>query len=322
MIGIKIIGLGKATPTRCLDNNDIAQIVETSDEWIKTRTGIEKRHIAETETTHELATLAAYEALEAAQIEADQLDLVIVATVSPSTAMPSTASLVAKKIGANHARCFDLSAACSGFIFASEVAISMMKQGGYQNALVIGAEVLSNRLDWEDRGTCVIFGDGAGAVIYQQSQEENQVLQIETGTDPQGAEFICLPVQTEPSPFFMGEVQRPVISMDGRKVYAFSTTKVPESIRQVVSKAQLKLEEIDWFILHQANSRIMDSVAQKLDVPKERFFKNIMAYGNTSAASIPMALYDAKSQLRPGDKVILSGFGAGLTWGTMLLKWS
>ncbi|MBE6023589.1 MAG: ketoacyl-ACP synthase III [Cellulosilyticum sp.] len=321
MIGIKVIGLGKSIPTRCVTNNEIASLVDTSDEWIKTRTGIEKRHIAVTETTHELATRSALEALKDSNLEAEALDLVIVATVSADTAMPSTASLVAKAIGANHATCFDLSAACSGFIFASEVAMSLMKQSGYQNALVIGAEVLSSRLDWTDRGTCVIFGDGAGAVIYQISHEENQVLSIEIGTDPQGAELICLPIQTEKNTFFKGEIKRPVISMNGRQVYAFSTSKVPTSIMQVISRGQIKVEDIDWFILHQANSRIIDSVAQRLDVPKERFFKNISEYGNTSAASIPMALYDVKNQLKSGDKVILCGFGAGLTWGTMLLEW-
>ena len=322
MIGIKIIGLGKSIPQRCLTNDEMSTFVDTSDEWIKSRTGISKRHVAVTETVETLATMAAKEALVSANLLADAIDMVIVATVSAETTMPSTASLVARNIGANRARCFDLSAACSGFIFASEVAISMMKQIGYKNILVIGAEVLSNRLDWEDRGTCVIFGDGAGAVIYQLSQEENQILSIETGTDASGAELITLPVQAEESPFYKGKSKRPVIGMDGRKVYVFATTKVPESIEKVVTNAKLSLENIDWFILHQANSRIMDSVAQKLSVPKERFFKNIQDYGNTSAASIPMALYDASSQFKSGDQIVLSGFGAGLTWGTMLLRWS
>ena len=179
MIGIKIVGLGKSIPPRCLTNDEMSTFVDTSDEWIKSRTGISKRHVAVTETVEALATIAAKEALVSANLLAEAIDMVIVATVSAETTMPSTASLVARNIGANRARCFDLSAACSGFIFASEVAISMMKQSGYKNILVIGAEVLSNRLDWEDRGTCVIFGDGAGAVIYQLSQEENQIL-IET----------------------------------------------------------------------------------------------------------------------------------------------
>lgn len=321
MNGIKIVGLGKAVPDRILTNDEISTWVDTSDEWIKTRTGIEERHVAVSETTEELATKAAKEAVLSAQIEADEIEIVIVATVSPDSTMPSTASLVARNIGAFHARCFDLSAACSGFIFASEVAISMMKQSGYKKALVIGAEVLSRRLDWTDRGTCVIFGDGAGAVVYQLSQEVNQVLCIETGSDPKGAELIGLPAHAEEGRFFNGEVKRPVISMAGREIYAFSTKKVPESIQNVVAHVGLSTNDVDWYILHQANSRIMDSVAQKLGVDKARFIKNINQYGNTSAASVPMALYDAKLKIKPKDKVILSGFGAGLTWGTMLIEW-
>lgn len=322
MMGVKIIGLGKSVPERFLTNDEISTFVDTSDEWITSRTGIRKRHIAVTENVEVLATRAAKEALASSHLLSEMVDMVIVATVSSDMAMPSMASLVARNIGAHKARCFDIAAACSGFIFASEIAISMMKQSGYKNVLVIGAEVLSNRLDWEDRGTCVIFGDGAGATIYQLSQEENHILSIETGTDASGAEWITLPTQMNVSPFYKGEVKQAFIGMDGRRVYAFATTKVPESIDAVVTKAALSLEEIDWFILHQANSRIMDSVAQKLKVPKERFFKNIAEYGNTSAASIPMALYDAKANFKVGDKIILSGFGAGLTWGTMLLEWS
>lgn len=321
-MGVKIIGLGKAVPERILTNDEISTWVDTNDEWIRSRTGIAERRVAVTETTEELATRAAKEALEKASLTADALELIIVATVSPDSTMPSMACLVARNIEANHARCFDLTAACSGFIFSSEVAISMMRQSGYKHAMVIGAEVLSRRLDWEERGTCVIFGDGAGAVIYQlASEENNQVLGIETGTDPRGAHLINLPSETLEGHFFEGEPKRPVISMAGREVYAFSTKKVPESINHVVMKAGLKPEAIDWYILHQANSRIIDSVAQKLEVPSERFLKNIAQYGNTSAASIPMALYDFKDRLRPDDKIILSGFGAGLTWGTMLIKW-
>lgn len=322
MIGIKIVGLGKAVPQKVLTNDEISTWVDTSDEWIKSRTGIEERHVAVTETTAELAIRAAKEALVEAKIEASEIELVIVATVSPDCTMPSMASLVAGQIGAMQAKCFDLSAACSGFVFASEVAVSLMKQNKYKNVLVIGAEVLSRRLDWEDRGTCVIFGDGAGAAIYQLSDQLNQVIAIETGSDPTGAKLIQLPSASERGRFFEGEASRSVISMSGREVYAFSTKKVPESIKKVTLQAGYQLEEIDWFILHQANSRIMDSVAQKLGVPKEHFVKNIAQYGNTSAASIPMALNDFKHQLKAGDKVILCGFGAGLTWGTMLVEWA
>lgn len=320
-MGIKIVGVGKALPEKHLTNTEIAKFVDTSDEWIKTRTGIEKRYISTYETIDYLAAAAANEALEKAKLSPEDIDLIIVATVSPSTSMPSTACLVASHIKAYHAICFDITAACSGFIYATEVAVSMMQQSHYKNALIIGAEVLSTRLDWNDRGTCVIFGDGAGAVIYQKSHEENQILQIETGTDAKGAKYIRLPLHIEDGKFFKGEMDKAFISMDGRRVYAFSQTCVPKSIESVVEKAHLHVEEIDHFILHQANSRIIDSVAQKLNVPIERFFKNIKENGNTSAASIPIAFYDAKAQFKKGDKIILSGFGAGLTWGTMLIHW-
>lgn len=319
-MGITIAGLGKAVPDKVLTNEELSQMVDTSDEWIKSRTGIEERHIAVTETTGELATKAALEAVRHSGLLVQAIDLVIVATVSPDTTMPSTACQVAKAIGALKATCFDITAACSGFIVASEVAISMIEKGGYQNALVIGAEVLSKMVDWEDRGTCVLFADGAGAAVYKKSQG-NQVLAIETGANPLGAEQIILPAGVGNHIFYDVPVQKQAIYMSGKDVYVFATTKVPESIKAVLEKEELMPAEIKWYILHQANSRIMDSVATKLGVEKERFFKNLSEYGNTSAASVPMALYDAQALLEPGDLVVLSGFGAGLTWGTMLLRW-
>lgn len=320
MVGVKIVGLGKALPKMTLTNDEISQRVDTSDEWITTRTGIKSRHIATTETTTQLATKAAQMALKESGLSPDEIELVIVATASPDTMMPSTACLVAKALDINTARCFDLSAACSGFIFASEVAIGMMGQSGYHNALVIGAEVLSKYVDWQDRSTCVLFGDGAGAVIYKRS-EKGQVIHIETGSEPKGASFITLPTHGESQPFYQAEMSPSFIQMIGRSVYSFAVTKVPKSIEAVVAKNDLTLEEIDWFVLHQANSRIIDGVAQKLKLPTSRFFKNVISYGNTSAASIPIALCELSSQLKAGDKMILSGFGAGLTWGTMLLVW-
>lgn len=319
-MGIRIAGLGKAVPEKVLTNDEMSQMVDTSHEWIQSRTGIERRHIAVTETTEFLATSAASKALEEAKVSAEEVDLVIVATVSPDTAMPSTACLVAKNIGAFQATCFDITAACSGFIMASEVALSMIHAGQYQNALVIGAEVLSKSLDWKDRGTCILFADGAGAILYQKDTR-NQVIAIETGSDPRGAEKITLPIGSGNHTFYEVPDKKQVIQMEGKDVYAFATSKVPESIKTVLEKEKLSPTDIKWYILHQANSRIMDSVAQKLGVPKTNFFKNLSEYGNTSAASIPMALYDAKGLFKAGDLIILSGFGAGLTWGTMLLKW-
>lgn len=319
-MGVRITGLGKAVPNQVLTNEEISKMVDTSDDWIKSRTGIEKRHVAVTETTEELASQAAIEALEAAGVSPDEIDLIIVATVSPDTAMPSTACLVARNIEAYHATCFDITAACSGFIVASEIAVSMINQGSYKRALVIGAEVLSRMLDWEDRSTCILFADGAGAAIYETSLE-SQILAIDTGSDPKGAEQIKLPVASGNHVFYQAEDEKLAVTMDGRAVYVFATTRVPQSICSVLKANGLEAEDIDCYILHQANSRIMDHVAKKLGVSEEKFYKNLAEYGNTSAASIPMALYDAKEHLRAGDKVILSGFGAGLTWGTMLIQW-
>lgn len=319
-MGIKIAGLGKSVPSKVLTNADLSQIVDTSDEWIKSRTGIESRYVAVTETTVQLASEAAKEAMQRADLMAEEIELIIVATVSPDATMPSTACKVAQTIGAAKAMSFDITAACSGFIVASEVAISMIEKGTYKNALVIGAEVLSRVVDWQDRGTCVLFADGAGAAVYKAS-DENQVLTVQTGCDPKGADEITLPSGAGDKTFYEGELAQRVIKMNGKSVYAFATTKVPESIKNVLDMQALTSSDIRWYILHQANSRIMDSVARKLDVPKDCFFKNLSKYGNTSAASIPMALYEASSAFESGDLIILSGFGAGLTWGTMLIKW-
>nr|WP_302595714.1 beta-ketoacyl-ACP synthase III [uncultured Cellulosilyticum sp.] len=319
-MGIKIAGLGKSVPSKVLTNADLSQMVDTNDEWIKSRTGIERRHVAVTETTTQLASEAAKEAVQQAGLMTEEIELIIVATVSPDATMPSTACKVAQIIGATKAMCFDITAACSGFIVASDVAVSMIEKGTYKNALVIGAEVLSRVVDWQDRGTCVLFADGAGAAVYKVS-DENQVLAIQTGCDPKGADEITLPTGEGDKTFYEGEVAPRVIGMNGKTVYAFATTKVPESIKSLLDTQALTSSDVRWYILHQANSRIMDSVARKLDMPKDCFFKNLSEYGNTSAASIPMALYEASELFEPGDLIILSGFGAGLTWGTMLIKW-
>ncbi len=319
-MGIKMEGFGKAVPSKVLTNELLSQMVDTSDEWIESRTGIKKRHVAVNETTTQLASEAAREAISMAGIVAEDVELLIVATISPDTTMPSTACKVARDIGAIKAMCFDITAACSGFIVASDVAIGMMEKKNYKNAIVIGAEVLSKSVDWNDRGTCVLFADGAGAVVYQKSNK-NQVLAIEVGSDPTGAEEITLPAGVGNQIFYKGEIQEQAIHMNGKAVYAFATTKVPESIQGVLETQGLTSADVRWYILHQANSRIMDNVARKLDVPKECFFKNLSEYGNTSAASIPIALYEARELFEEDDLIIFSGFGAGLTWGTMLIKW-
>lgn len=320
MYGVKISGLGKAVPYLQVTNEELSKLVDTSDEWIESRTGISTRYIAVTETTTELAIKAGKEALEDSGLLPENISLVIVATVSPDYTMPSTACRVAEALNIEGATCFDLTAACSGFIYASEVAMSLIKQGSHKNALIIGAEVFSKVVNWEDRNTCVLFGDGAGAVIYQFT-EENKLLSIRTGSDGKGSDLITLPTASGNRTFRKTEDKEQFIQMDGREVYRFATTMVPKDIEEVLKEVDYTASDIDYYIIHQANARIMDSIAKKLNVSPEKFFKNLSTHGNTCAASIPMALYDARAQLKVGDKIILSGFGAGLTWGTMLIIW-
>ncbi|PHV70420.1 3-oxoacyl-ACP synthase [Sporanaerobium hydrogeniformans] len=317
MDGVKIIGVGKAVPKKTLTNEEIATFVETSNQWIKERTGIEERRIAIEETTTSLAVSAAKEAIDEAKIEAETIELVIVATASPDSVMPNTACLVADALGIKNATCFDLSAACSGFLYASEVACSMMRVGRYKRALVIGAETLSKVVDWEDRGTCILFADGAGATLYE-GTNENKVLAFKTQSDGSGAKYLELSASYKANRFHQEEPQHPFIVMNGQEVYKFAVTKVPQNIKALLEETPYDVQDIDWFILHQANERIITSVAKKLGVAEEKFFKNIQHYGNTSAASIPIALKEAQNKLKKGDKVLLAGFGAGLTWGSML----
>ncbi|MDF2822307.1 MAG: 3-oxoacyl-(acyl-carrier-protein) synthase [Clostridiales bacterium] len=320
MYGVRLDGLGKSIPNLDITNEYLATMVETSDEWIQTRTGIKSRRIAVEESTTSLAINAAKQALENSGLEPKDIELVIVATVSPDMAMPSTACVVAENLQIENAICFDLTAACSGFIYASEVATSFIKLGNYKNALVIGAEVLSKMVDWQDRGTCILFADGAGAAIYKRS-DENNIIGFSNKSDGKGSQLIRLANIPHSNSFSKAEEVERHIQMDGQAVYKFATTAVPKNIIELLEKENYRLEDVDWFVLHQANARIIDSVAKRLKVSLDKFFMNVSEYGNTSAASIPIALYDAKHLFKKGDKIILSGFGAGLTWGSMLLIW-
>lgn len=320
MYGVKLLSMGKAVPNCSMANDDLCQFVETSDEWIKSRTGIGKRRISQGETTTDLAISAAKEAIKRGNIDPKQIGLIIVATISGDYIMPSTACRVQSAIGAEHATAFDIAAACSGFIYASKVAIDAIKVGSCDYALVIGAEVLSKTVDWKDRSTCVLFGDGAGAAIFQK-YHKNNIINIYTESDGTLSECLTLPSIPLKNCLVQNEPKNPYMFMDGRAVYKFATTVVPMSIQRVLEGTEYHLEDIKYFILHQANERIMDSVSKKLDVPTDKFFKNLQEYGNTSSASIPMALYDLQEELEPGDPIILCGFGGGATWGSMLLIW-
>ncbi len=325
--GIAITGIGSAAPKAILSNEHLSQMVETSDEWISTRTGMKKRHIATTtESLSQISAQAAEKALYMAGITAAELDLIVLATSTPDDLFGS-ACQVQSLIGATKAVAFDLTAACSGFIFALITASQFIRTGVHQNVLVIGADVLSRWVDWQDRNTCVLFGDGAGAVVCQGIEREDRLLAFEMYSDGSQNNSLNLGYIGENKPL-VEDIEASIgtyrsISMNGREVYRFAVAKVPEVIEKAMFRANITSEQIDWLLLHQANQRIMDAVAQRLKLPKEKIISNIAEYGNTSAASIPLALDEAVRQgkVKPGDIIAASGFGAGLTWGAAIFKW-
>lgn len=305
-------------PKYKLTNEKISTFIDTSDEWIVQRTGIRERRIVTDETTVSLATNAAKEAIK--DIDPLEIDLIIVGTVSPDQMMPSTACSVQAEIGATNAIAFDISAACSGFIYASKIAIEAINCGSAKKALVIGAEIFSKVVDWNDRGTCILFGDGSGAVLYGET-DENKILAFDVGSDGNLGQTLVLENQPINNLFVKNEYSPSFIKMDGRAVYRFAVNVVPKSITKALEKAQVNIDEIKLFVLHQANERIISSVAKNLGVDINLFFKNLDKYGNTSGASVPIALHEAKGKLKNGDKIVLAGFGGGLTWGSMVAQW-
>lgn len=325
-----IVGWGSFLPDRVLSNDDIAQIVDTSDEWIYARTGIRQRHIAaEKETTATLAFEAAARALAVANLHPSQVELIIVATSTPEYIFPSTASRVQDYLGAMRAGAFDLAAACSGFVYALNMAAQSIATGSVRNAIVIGSETMSRVLDWTDRSTCILFGDGAGAVVLKGSSVPGGLLAATMRSDGSGGNLLRLPaIYHNPVPTLGPEYlgnghKQSTIAMNGRQVFRFASTVVHNSIQDVLKKAELTLDDVDLIIPHQANTRIIDHVAKKLKYPREKFFTNVDRVGNTSAASIPIALCDAVEAglLRPDNNVIFVGFGGGLTWASAAIKW-
>lgn len=322
-----ITGWGMAVPERVLTNDEIAQMVDTTDEWIQSRTGIRERRIAAPEeSTASLAAEAALEALEIAGLIPSEVDLIVVATSSPEHIFPSTASLVQDRIGAVKAGAFDLSAACTGFIVALNLASQAIRTGSIHNAIVIGAETLSRLTNWEDRNTCVLFGDGAGAFVLQASDQPGGVLSDVMRSDGSGADLLILPAGGSKLPASPQTVADGLhlIQMKGREVFRFATRVMAQATREVVGKAGLSLDEIALIIPHQANRRIIESAARGLKIPLERFAVNLENYGNTSTASIPLATVEAIQQgrLQAGDTVVMVGFGAGLTWGAVAVQWT
>jgi 3-oxoacyl-[acyl-carrier-protein] synthase III len=324
---VRIAGWGKYLPARIMPNAELANLVDTSDEWIRARTGIGERRIAAPEeTTCSLAVNAARAALDRAQMAADDLELIIVATCTPDYSnMPATASLVQHALGASHAGAFDLNAVCSGFLYGLATGSQFILTGVHKSVLVIGAEVFTRILDWEDRSTCVLFGDGAGAVVLRPTAEPGGLLSFVLGSDGSGACSLYVPAGGSRRPASAETVAERAhyVKMQGRDVFRFATRIVPESVIQALDVAGLTTDDIDLLIPHQANSRIIDSAARRLKLPDSAVFANVEHYGNTSAASIPVALCEAidEGQVKAGATVVMSGFGAGLSWGTAIWKW-
>ena len=311
----KICGTGSWVPDKVWDNNDLARMVETSDTWIRERTGVVQRHIAkENEDTVTMAARAAQKALEDAGMKAEEIDLIIVATISPTEIMPCVACGVQEQIGAENATCFDLNGACTGSLLALNTAQAYLAQGIYRSALVIGAEKLSGLTDWTDRGTCILFGDGAGAAVL--TAASTGLMAFDLGTSGRDGGSLTCPFGTEPE-------EVPYIHMAGRRVFQFAVRTVPETIRRVLAEASWEKDEVRYYFLHQANARILASVARTLQIPEEKIPMNIAYCGNTSAASIPILLdeWNRAGRISPGDKLVLAGFGAGLTWGAAALEW-
>ncbi|NPV66831.1 MAG: ketoacyl-ACP synthase III [Anaerolineae bacterium] len=321
-----IVGWGKALPERVLTNADLEAIVDTSDVWIRERTGIRERRIAgEHDTTVSLGFAAARQALEVADVLPAEIDLIIVATSTPEHIFPSSASLIQDALGASAAGAFDLSAACTGFIYALSMAAQAIISGSITTALVIGSETMSRLVNWQDRGTCILFGDGAGAVVLRASDIPGGILASVLHSDGSGRDLLNAPLVGSPDPGLRGngEVAPFKMTMNGQEVFRFATRVIRESVLEVLEKAGLTLADVDWVIPHQANERIITRAAKSLDLPIERFIMNLDQYGNTSAASIPIAMAEAaeRGDLKPNDTVVLVAFGAGLAWGATALTW-
>lgn len=317
----RIIGTGSCLPARVVSNFDLEKIMDTSDEWIRSRTGIEQRHIAVEETTTSMAIEAAKRALEDAKVTAEELDLIVVGSVSADRHFPSTACEVQSALGAVNAMAFDINAACSGFLFGLGISNAYFTAGTFKKALVIGAETLSKMMDWDDRSTCVLFGDGAGAAIVE-SAEDGIVSMVQGSDGARGGVLSCYnrPVN---NPFVKNDTALDYTSMNGQEVYKFAVRTVPESIFKVLEEGNVSPDEVKYFVLHQANIRIIESVAKRLAQPMEKFPTNLQRCGNISAGSVPILLdeINKKGMLKKGDKIVLAGFGAGLTWGAALLNW-
>jgi len=321
MIKTKILGTGSYLPQRTLQNNDLKDFVDTNDEWIYSRTGIKERHIVENESTLELAYQASLKAINSAKINHKDIDLIIVATVTSDYAFPGVGNLLQAKLGIENIMAFDINAACSGFLYTLELADKMIKSGSYHKALIVGAETLSRLTDWRDRNTCVLFGDGAGAMVIGRS-EDNHIIDIITGSQGDVDMLLYCKNPDLKDPSVNAISMQDHIHMKGREVFKFATRIMPKTIRELLDNNQFHLRDIDLFVAHQANARIIDKAKRDLQIDGSKMFVNIHRYGNTSAASVPIAIDEAikNNNIQPGQHFITVAFAGGLTWAGALIK--
>lgn len=317
----RIIGTGSAFPALLVSNRELEKIVDTTDEWIRSRTGIESRHIAVEETTTSMAIEAAKKALQDAKASPEELDLIIVGTISPDHYFPSTACEIQSALGAVNATAFDISAACAGFLFGLGIVDAYMKAGTVRTALVVGAETLSKMMDWNDRSTCVLFGDGAGAAVVR--SDESGIMSMVQGSDGARGNALTCEGRRVNNPYKKNDTSLDYTKMNGQEVYKFAVKTVPKSIEEALLKANVKADDVKYFLLHQANLRIIEAVAKRLGQSIEKFPTNLQECGNISAGSVPVLLdhVNREGMLQKGDTIVLAGFGAGLTWGATVLIW-
>lgn len=310
-MGVGVLGTGHYLPTKVVTNKDMEKLVDTTDEWIRTRTGIEERRFAEDDIdTSDMAFYAAKQALEEANVTADEIDLILTATVTPDTPFPSVSCMIQERLGAKNAAALDVSAACAGFMYGMITAKQFIETNAYKKILVIGADKLSKITNWEDRSTCVLLGDGAGAAVIGEVSEGKGILSFELGSNGAGGKELY-------------QNKEDMLVMNGREVYKFAVRQMPESTVNVIDKAGLNKEDVDYLIPHQANIRIMDAARERLGISEDKMATTIKKYGNNSAASIPMALAEAAKdgKIKDNDIVVLVGFGGGLTWGAVAIRW-
>ncbi|MBV7273262.1 beta-ketoacyl-ACP synthase III [Clostridium thailandense] len=323
---VQVIGTGSYVPSKVVSNDDLSRMVDTSDEWISSRTGIKERRISEGEDTSEMASKAAMKAIESAGIKPEDIDLIILGTATPDNFIPSTACIVQSNIKAMNAMCFDISAACSGFVYGLDIATQFIRTGSCKTALVIGAETLSKIINWEDRNTCVLFGDGAAAAILQTSDVEG-ILAICRGADGSKGKALVSSAIPVKNPYVSKEMLDKqvdaTVKMDGREIFKFAVKVIIQEVEKLLADAKCSLDDIKYIVPHQANSRIIDSAAKKLGVSEEKFYLDLDKFGNTSAATIGIALDDMvqNNLLEHGDKILLIGFGGGLTYGGLIIEW-